>query len=91
MNPIPKTPTWNIARSSLRNLTLLLCLSGSTLGSAQTRTKITSDPIVTDAGYLATGAWADYDNGYPDLLLIRVDVAGPNLLHRNGQSAKVRR
>ena len=49
-----------------------------------TWTKITSDPIVTNSGYVATGAWADYSNdGFPDLLLIRVTAPGPNVLYRN--------
>jgi hypothetical protein len=49
-----------------------------------TWTRITSDPIVTDAGYFATGAWADYNNdGFLDLLLIRFDAPGPNPLYRN--------
>jgi hypothetical protein len=49
-----------------------------------TWTKITSDPMVTNSGYPATGAWADYnDDGFPDLLLIRLDAPGPNPLYRN--------
>ena len=49
-----------------------------------TWTKITTDPIVTDAGYFATGSWADYNNdGFLDVLLIRIDARGPNPLYRN--------
>jgi hypothetical protein len=49
-----------------------------------TWTKITSDPIVTSSGNVATGAWADYDDdGFFDLLQIRVTAPGPNPLYRN--------